>query len=249
MEKNPFDRNLIHKFYALKRRRNKILKINTYKMRDKLVQQLNDLHVNDPKSYWDIVNELDELHSEEGQPDENIHPRICLDNFRKLMLKVNLQLTEQQREIEKNIANHPNQKTFSTLDYHINSEEILKAIQFLKNGKSAGRDRIINEMIKSGKDELLPMLVKIFNLIYTNGNFLDTWAVSMIKPLFKGGNSFDPSDYRGISLTSCIGILFCSVLNTRLVKYMEDIHIFMFPTKLHLEKGFGQVTTFLPCRL
>ncbi len=58
MEKSPFDRNLIHKFYALKMRRSKILKTNTYKMRDKLVQQLNDLHINDPKSHWNIVNEV-----------------------------------------------------------------------------------------------------------------------------------------------------------------------------------------------
>ncbi len=82
-------------------------------------------------------------------------------------------------------------------------------------------------MIKSGKKELLPVLVKIFNLIYTDGTFPEIWAVSLIKPLFKGGNPFDPSDYRGISLTSCLGKLFCSVLNTRLVKYLEERHIYV----------------------
>ncbi len=107
-------------------------------MRDNLVQQLNDLHVNDPKSYWNIINELEELHSEKDQPEDNIDPRIWLDHFRKLMFRVNTQLTEQQKEIEQNIEHHPNRKTLPNLDYLISTQETLQSIQYLKNGKSAG---------------------------------------------------------------------------------------------------------------
>jgi exonuclease III len=237
VEKKPFDRNLIQKFYSTKKKRNKILKANTYKVRDNLIQQLNNLHENNPKAYWGIVDDLEKLHSDKDQPDENIDPKIWLEHFRKLMYRENTQLTPQQKEIETSIENHPNLKTFSNLDFHINSQEISKAILLLKTGKSAGEDRILNDMLKAGRDVLLPVIQKTFNLIYTSGIFPEAWAVSIIKPLFKGGNPFDTSDYRGISLSSCIGKLFCSVLNTRLVQYLEDNNIYI-PNQIAFRKKF-----------
>ncbi len=88
----------------------------------------------------------------------------------------------------------------------------------MKNHKSAGTNGILNEIIKATRDEILPFLIKLFNLIYSTGIFPEKLVESMIKPLFKGGNLFDPSDYIGISLTSCLDKLFCSFLNTALTK-------------------------------
>ncbi len=110
--------------------------------------------------------------------------------------------------------------------FRITPIEILKAISTLKNRKSAGTDGVLNEMIKTSREEIIPVLVNLFNLIYSTGIFPENWVVSMLKPLFKGGSMFDPSDYRGITLTSCLGKLFCSILNTCLVTYLEDNNIF-----------------------
>jgi hypothetical protein len=107
----------------------------------------------------------------------------------------------------------------------------------LKNRKSAGTDGVINEMIKTAREEILPILTRLFNLIYSTGIFPESWAISMIKPLFKGGNPFDPSDYRGISLTSCLGKLFCAILNTRLVTYLEENNIYT-PHQIAFRKKF-----------
>ncbi len=95
-----------------------------------------------------------------------------------------------------------------------------------KNHKSTGTDGVLNKMIKIARKEIFPVLTKVFNLIYLTGIFPEDWAISMIKPLFKGGNPFDPSDYRGISLTSCLGKLFCSILNSRIVTYLEENNIY-----------------------
>ncbi len=106
------------------------------------------------------------------------------------------------KNIKLNLHNHKNVKTFCTFDFKIISKEILKAITTLKNHKSAaGTNGLINEMIKIAREEILPVLTKVFNLIYLTGIFPENWTISMIKPLFKGGNPFDLSDYRGISLT------------------------------------------------
>jgi hypothetical protein len=42
-------------------------------------------------------------------------------------------------------------KIFNELDYIISEEEIMKAINYLKNNKAAGFDIIINEMLKCGQ--------------------------------------------------------------------------------------------------
>ena len=44
----------------------------------------------------------------------------------------------------------------------------------------------------------------------------------LIIPVFKKGDRSNPSDYRGISLISCLCKLFTSILNTRLLKWIDD---------------------------
>ena len=66
-------------------------------------------------------------------------------------------------------------KSFNTLDYRINASEISTAISKLKRGKSGGLDQILNEMLQAGHSQLLPVLVKQFNLIISMGHFPDLW--------------------------------------------------------------------------
>ena len=37
----------------------------------------------------------------------------------------------------------------------------------------------------------------------------------------KAGNIYEPSNYRGIAISSCVGKLFCKILNARLVDYLN----------------------------
>ena len=58
--------------------------------------------------------------------------------------------------------------------------------------------------------------------MYDTGVFPEDWSRSVIVPIFKGGNSSDPQNYRGISLLSVISKLFSSVLTNRLQNWVED---------------------------
>ena len=54
----------------------------------------------------------------------------------------------------------------------------------------------------------------------TNGLYA---AVSAsITPIFKSGTKSDPSNYPGICTSSCLGKLFCSILNQRLLKHIQS---------------------------
>ena len=55
-----------------------------------------------------------------------------------------------------------------------------------------------------------------------------TWCNSIIAPIFKSRVESDPSIYRGICISSCLGRLFCSILNQRfldqVIKSLDILH-------------------------
>ena len=110
---------------------------------------------------------------------------------------------------------------FSELDFQITEREIRKTVQTLKNGKSVGLDLIQNEMIKYGIDNLLTPLAKLFNLVLSSSHYPSAWAKGRIISLHKKGDASDPSNFRGITISSCLGKLFNTILNKRLNSYLE----------------------------
>ncbi|EDO47846.1 predicted protein, partial [Nematostella vectensis] len=95
----------------------------------------------------------------------------------------------------------------------------------LKNNKAPGIDRIRNEMLKCGQQTLVPCISKIFNLILDAGVYPDVWTRGIISAIYKSGDKSDPSDYRGICVTSCLGKLFCFILNNRLQTFLTSNQI------------------------
>ena len=146
------------------------------------------------------------------------------DHFSNLN-KLPLKFKEIVQEIEEILIQSETNSSFSKLDYAITKEEIIKCIHSLKNRKSRGLDCIMNEMIKAGEDVLLPCIHKLFNAALQLGIYPAVWKKGYIRPIFKSGERFDPSNYRGITIMSCIGKLFNSVLNNRLDDYLSENNI------------------------
>ena len=122
----------------------------------------------------------------------------------------------------------------------ITENEIQSCINRLKHHKAPGPDNILNEYIKASADILMPIYLKIFNLIFSTGLFPDTWSQGSIIPIHKKGDTMNPDNYRGITLLSCFGKLFTSIINDRITKFVEDENILS-----HVQAGFrkGYSTT------
>ena len=132
-------------------------------------------------------------------------------------------LGDEQEEILECLKNY--EKTndqFNKLDGTITDTDLLNAAKNMKLKKAAYSDKIKNEMIKSSTGILLKGYLKVFNAILISGHFPESWCEGIITPIFKSGNSLDPSNYRGICVSSCMGKLFCSILNTRLACYTKE---------------------------
>ena len=96
-------------------------------------------------------------------------------------------------------------------------------MQNLKSNEACGHDQIINQFLRASAGKMIAIYKKLFNLILCSGKTLDEWPIGMIKPIFKQeGSSDDPDNYRGITILSCFGKLFTSVINNRLVEYFDE---------------------------
>ena len=95
-------------------------------------------------------------------------------------------------------------------------------ITSLPPGKWVGVDNLCNEMIMCLIEVCPEIVLKLFNLILKSGEILPEWLMSYIVPIHKGGAKSDPGNYRGVSLMSCLGKFFLSIINKRLTKFCVE---------------------------
>ena len=76
-------------------------------------------------------------------------------------------------------------------------------------------------MLKYGQCYLLQGLHKLFNLVLSFTNYSSLWSYGLIIPLHKKRSYNDPSNYRGITISSFIGTLFNKILNNGLVYFLQ----------------------------
>ena len=81
---------------------------------------------------------------------------------------------------------------------------------------------------------MAPVYTKLFNIIFDSGLIPESWTLGNIIPIFKNKGTFkNPENYRPITLLSCFGKLFTSILNARITKYVEETELID-----HCQAGF-----------
>ena len=80
--------------------------------------------------------------------------------------------------------------------------EIEEALKRLKCNKAPGTDNIPAELLKSGGDKMIEMLLKICNTTFKTGEWTTKWTESIVIPLPKKGNIKKCENNRTIGLIS-----------------------------------------------
>ena len=106
------------------------------------------------------------------------------------------------------------------LNAPITNAELSKNVRGLKNGKSNGLDNISNEFLKASNGDLLKALTKLFNLCLEKGVY--PWNTTVITPLHKKGDIYNPDNYRAIAVGSNLGKLFSSIMLERLIQFRKS---------------------------
>ena len=173
-------------------------------------EKLRTLQSKNPKEYWRLIHNKSRETTEASRDD-------LLEHFRELSTVMDNKDLGDLSQVP--VIDNKNLNT-NILNQAITEDEVTKAAKKLKNGKSSGIDGIKNEHIKHSIDTLMPLYLLLFNKVLDNGELPEEWGTGLIVPIYKKkGDKKDPNNYRGITLLSCLGKLFTSIINNRLTKY------------------------------
>ena len=188
----------------------------------KCANELRNYSKSDSKQFWKILNKFSKCKKE--------NPDISTETFFEYFKNLNSDDLESDSsddiviDIDAVIENNPLYDEI--LNGSITEKEVTEAINKLKSSKAPGNDSILNEYIKNTPQAFIPLYCKLFNIVLNTGIIPDSWLLGIIKPMYKNkGNPQDPDNFRAITLISCLGKLFTSVINERLNFFSNELEL------------------------
>lgn len=100
-------------------------------------------------------------------------------------------------------------------------DEINLIIEKLSNFNAKDAYGLTNKLIKIHRVSLTPILSQLINTSLSESTFPSPLKLAIVKPLFKGGDKKNPSNYRPISILPIFGKIFEAVLLRRLSNHLS----------------------------
>ena len=91
--------------------------------------------------------------------------------------------------------------------------------------KATGPDGIPPIVLRKCAPELAPILSRLFRLSYSVGTLPTPWKHAHVFPVPKKGDKSNPSNYRPIALTSVLSKIMESIINKRLLSFLESSNL------------------------
>ena len=105
------------------------------------------------------------------------------------------------------------------LDREFTVEEIQIVIKCFKSNNACVIDNIIGEIFTNSYDRIQPLILKLFNILFKNGIYPESWCTGIISAINKKGDVDDLKNYRGITLINVIAKIYSHVINDRLFEW------------------------------
>ena len=177
-----------------------------------------------PKSFW---NKLKKICNSRQQRQNNITKDQWKNHFEKLFndntRNENIDNIKHEDEIDDDFQYDVTENELEDIIFNseITNEEVLKSIQALKCGKSAGTDEIIPEFFIHSVGNILPLLNRFFNRMFDKVEFPTSWCNSIIVTLYKKRRCKFPDNYRRISLLNIFSKICTSIISRRVTFYIN----------------------------
>ncbi|KAL1447284.1 hypothetical protein WDU94_007617, partial [Cyamophila willieti] len=114
--------------------------------------------------------------------------------------------------------------TREKMDAEFSIEEVERVLKNIKNNKSPGPDKIINEFLKH-KNILKNYLATLFSYVLESETLPPDWGESEICCIFKKGERRDVRNYRGIALLNTMTKIFTQLLYNRIASWAEESNV------------------------
>ena len=117
------------------------------------------------------------------------------------------------------------QSTHQITEIEITQNQVSSLIKKLDKNKASGPDKIHNRLLIAAVDIISEPLANFFTNCIRLGKFPDCWKIAHITPLLKKYPSNLCTNYRPISLISCVGKLFERCIHHHIFHYLSDNNI------------------------
>ena len=206
------------------------------KVWNEVLEKVNTDFEGNRKMFWSFVGKktrgkkshISSLKSETGASITSVKGKleILQKHYQKLgKVSVDSDFDEDWRQLVENKVKDYSRMSGACrddfLDKEIERKEILGCIKRIKNNKTGGSDGLVGELLKYGGMGMVYLLEKLFLVMWHEETVPRQWREGLIINLFKKGDREDPGNYRGITLLSVVGKLFCKILNNRLVECLD----------------------------
>ena len=126
----------------------------------------------------------------------------------------------------------------------LSSDDVKKAVRSLPNKTSTGPDRISYRLLKEVGPNVVGPLTTLYNYSLRTQQIPEKWKMAVVSPIFKGGHRDrdKPSNYRPISLTSCVARLMEKLLNAQILRYPVENHSLLYQHQSGFLPGHSTVT-------
>jgi hypothetical protein len=191
---------------------------------ERVKRQLMDMTVGE-KKYWKLAKEIYGSKKTMGIPALTVGNKVITTSIDKASC-FNKYFAEQQT-----LPQIPFNQQMPPIIFITNSrlgniitteDEVTKAIKSLDIGKATGPDGISNKIIKETVTAISKPLAELFNKSFELGKVPIRWKEANLCPIFKKDDKSLVSNYRPISLLSCLGKLQERIVYTHLYKYLKD---------------------------
>ena len=168
------------------------------------LEEMSQCTPTEQKKYWKLVHNLSQNETNHTQ---HISPKTLSEHFKSILTS------------KRPVKMPPNSQITGKLDHPFTLDELEKATKSLKSGKATGLDTLSNEMILVFVETYPHIILTLFNTILHKNTTIHDWTKGVITAIHKKGPKSDPENYRGISILSCLGKFFTSIMYNRLLEF------------------------------
>ncbi len=237
---NHIRQNLRKKFTDASSMFNKSLRRAERQYNKQLQDEIETVCTDNPRQFWEYIKKLgpktnnkiiEEVYDENGEIVRDLEAVLLkwkteYENLYKSDSSTfDENFYEDIKSMLRNSENNMNDPLYVSnefLNRNISKDEIDKVVDRLKNKKAPGIDKIPNEVLRN--DSVKQCLLTFFQYYFDTGLLPQCWGQAVIKPIPKSKSNDPriPLNYRGINLLSCIYKTYSTVMNKRLLSYLEN---------------------------
>ena len=239
--KKTYDNNLRDKFKAIRNKVVNEIRKSKKEYFDKLEQLLSNESASS-KIFWKTSKQILNLNKTSTNiPTLILNDETAEDDYQKSNMLNNYFASQSHINDDNKTLPAPTQIQHEELAHiDITQQDVIDVLSNLNVTKACGPDLISPRLLKEGASVISKPLSMIFNRSLQQGYFPARWKEANVTPIYKKEDISSPSNYRPISLLSCIGKTMERCVHKHLYNYISQNNL-LTP----LQSGFisGDSTT------